>query len=197
MKLIFGLGNPGAEYERTIHNAGWQALERLAHMLDATAFLPRREAQCATAQMGEEKVLLVKPMTYMNESGRCVADYLMYYKVQPADILVLYDDIDLPMGQVRVRASGGPGTHNGMRSIVSCISSTSFARVRMGMGPVPEYWDLVKYVLSIPRGREAELFEQAIEDGACAARCILERGIACAQRKFHTHSQKEVCTQPE
>lgn len=168
MKLIVGLGNPGGDYRDTYHNMGFMSLDILAARLRAPAFTfdKKSNSELCFASCGGEKVLLCKPMTYMNLSGNAVSAVSGYYKIEPRDILVIYDDIDIAKGTVRARASGSAGTHNGMRDIVQKLGSTDFARVRVGTGFKPDYMRLDSYVLShIPSGEMELLYK------ACAAAC--------------------------
>lgn len=185
MKLVFGLGNPGEKYAKTRHNAGFLALDELARRLHALPEKKMRGAVVQQAQCGAEKVLLIKPQTFMNDSGACVMDFAAYYKMALKDILVIYDDIDLPCGTIRIRAKGGAGTHNGMRSILSHLGEGGFPRVRLGVGAPPAQWDLVDYVLGVPRGEDAKAFEISIEHGAAAAELVLTKGVEAAQQTYN------------
>ena len=182
MKLIFGLGNPGAQYAQTRHNAGFMALDALAALLHTQVQQKKRGALVADTRIGQEKTLLIKPQTFMNNSGACVLDFAAYYKVELADIIVLYNDIDLPVGIVRVRAKGGPGTHNGMRDIVAHLGETGFPRVRIGVGAKPPQWDLVDHVLGKPEGEDWERLTEGVERAARATLCLVERGVDAAQQ---------------
>jgi len=148
MWLIAGLGNPGAKYTYNWHNCGFMALEVLAQRnriaLDKTKF----KGEYGRGTINGESVILLRPHTYMNLSGESVREALAFFKIDPKNLIVLYDDIDLPKGSVRVRDKGGPGTHNGMKSIISCLGMQDFPRIRVGCGPVPERWDLADFVLS-------------------------------------------------
>ena len=184
MKLIFGLGNPGTEYENTRHNAGFAALDVLEKLLDARPFARKRGALVSEVS-GGEKVLLIKPQTFMNASGDCVWDFAAYYKVADEDILVIYDDIDLPAGEVRIRKSGGPGTHNGMRDIVGKLGTENFPRVRCGIGAPEHKGELISYVLQRLSGEKLELLQRTAEQAAQAAKIILQEGIHAAQQEYN------------
>ena len=185
MKLVFGLGNPGDKYARTRHNAGFLALDELAQRLSAQPEKKQRGAAVRQALCGTEKVLLIKPQTFMNDSGACVIDFAAYYKAALTDIIVLYDDIDLPCGTIRVRAGGGAGTHNGMRSVLAHLGEGGFPRVRLGVGAPPPQWDLVDYVLGVPKGEDAEAFARSVDHGAKAAELVLARGVEAAQQAYN------------
>ncbi len=147
MKLIAGLGNIGERYADTYHNIGFIALDMLAERFDAPSFRNYDNALVTDIKLGGDKIILAKPTTYMNLSGDAVSALSRYYKIEPKDILVMYDDIDIHKGVVRARLSGSAGTHNGMRDIVAKLGSTAFARVRIGTGLKPNFIDLVDYVL--------------------------------------------------
>lgn len=168
MKLVVGLGNPGNDYRNTYHNIGFRAIDKLAALLCAAdfSFDKKGNAELAEYAFGVDKTLLVKPQTFMNLSGDAVSHYARYYKVMPQDILVLYDDIDIPKGTVRARMGGSAGTHNGMRDIVGKLGSEGFARVRIGIGFRPNYMGLADYVLSRIGAAENQKL-----DAACDAAC--------------------------
>lgn len=168
MKLVVGLGNPGNEYKDTYHNVGFIALDRLASRLVAPdfAFDKKSNSLLSDVVVGGEKVLLCKPQTFMNLSGDAVSHLARYFKIQPCDVLVMYDDIDIAIGTVRARGNGSAGTHNGMRDIVAKLGSTDFARVRIGIGFRPSFMSLAEYVLS-----RFTSTERPVLDAACAAAC--------------------------
>lgn len=146
--LVFGLGNPGDKYKNTRHNCGYMAIDILAGKL-GTGFTKKKfNAEYASLKKDGIKVVLVKPLTYMNNSGDAVSAFKRYFQADNEHIIVIYDDIDLPVGSIRVRKSGSAGTHNGMRSIVSSLGAENFPRVRIGIGKPPEKIDLADYVLS-------------------------------------------------
>lgn len=150
MKLIVGLGNPGSDYRDTYHNIGFMAVDRLSSRFQTPDFAldKKSNAFISDAVLFGQRTLLVKPNTYMNLSGDAVSRIARYYKIEPRDMLVTYDDIDMARGTVRARQSGSAGTHNGMRDIVAKLGSTDFARVRIGIGPKPDYMALADHVLS-------------------------------------------------
>ncbi|GCE11827.1 aminoacyl-tRNA hydrolase [Tengunoibacter tsumagoiensis] len=180
MKLIIGLGNPGSEYERTRHNAGFRIVDELAKR-HGWRWERNGRAMIANGHLGTEKVVLVKPITFMNKSGEAVGELLRWYKVQPEDALVIYDDLDLPVGKIRVRRSGSAGGHNGIKSIISHLHTNTFPHLRVGIGrPANPKFQTVDYVLGAPGGDEQiqlELGESAAVD---AIPLILEQGIDAA-----------------
>ena len=155
MKIICGLGNPGKEYEKTRHNCGFMAIDALAKEMDFPLFEADGKSLVSVKGTGKNKVLLVKPQTFMNLSGEAVAELLNFYKVPPKDLLVIYDDVDLPLGEIRYREKGSAGTHNGMKSIVETLATIDFPRLRIGIesrgafeGSAPAQMDLTDFVLA-------------------------------------------------
>ena len=176
--LIVGLGNPGEKYAHTRHNAGFEVMSRLEAYYGVKL---RRKLllQGMTAEVtdGETKIVLCEPLTYMNRSGECVRRLLGRFKVPQEKMLVIYDDIDLPPGKVRVRKSGGPGTHNGMRSIAQQLGKTDFPRIRVGTGDRPAGEDLAAWVLGHPGPEERERMEAAFDRAAECAKVWAQEGI--------------------
>ncbi len=166
MKLVIGLGNPGASYADTYHNVGFMAADVLKAKLDGSEFAQKPDALISECGAGSGKLFIIKPLTYMNLSGDAVLRYSRYYKIAPRDILVIYDDIDIKKGTVRARYGGSAGTHNGMRDIVAKLGSTEFARVRIGTGLKPQFMDLADYVLSHIQAFEKPLIDKAVEAAA-------------------------------
>lgn len=160
MKLIVGLGNPGKEYANTYHNIGFMALDRFADEFGFDFSKKKCQAVVCEDYFGNEKVILAKPTTYMNNSGNSVREFIQKFKIDLKDILVVFDDIDIEKGQVRFRQNGSAGTHNGMRSIIENLKSTEFARLKIGTKPEFKPNNLADYVLS--RMPNAEWKEQAI-----------------------------------
>jgi len=175
--LIVGLGNPGSEYAHTRHNAGFDTLELLERHYQVT--LGRRMLQGLLAEITqpERKIVLCAPQTYMNASGECVEKLLNWYRCPLDHLIVIYDDIDLPPGRIRVRKNGGPGTHNGMRSILEHLGTGDFPRIRIGTGDRPEGWELADWVLSRPDPETLPVMERAFERAAAAAADWVEHGI--------------------
>ena len=184
MQVIAGLGNPGVAYEKTRHNAGYQALDALAALLSVRVNKRGFSGLYGEGIFRGERVLLIKPTTYMNLSGDCVQQVLHYYKVPPEKLLVLYDDIDLPLGGLRIRERGSAGTHNGMRSVIACVGTEEFARIRIGVGR-QQSGELKDFVLTKPGKEEQETLSEAFENAAEAAKMILSGDIAAAQARFN------------
>ena len=180
--IIVGLGNPGAEYAHTRHNAGFDTMALLEKHYSVT--LGRKMLQGILAEItGEDrKIVLCEPQTFMNRSGDCVRELLSWYHCPPDHLMVIYDDIDLPPGKVRVRKSGGPGTHNGMRSIVGETGTDAFPRIRVGTGDRPKGQDLVAWVLGRPSAEEKPRMEAAFHTAAECAEEWARSGIDAAMR---------------
>jgi PTH1 family peptidyl-tRNA hydrolase len=176
--LIVGLGNPGEKYAHTRHNAGFEAADRLAKRWGVTLkkklLLPGMTAEIAEAG---KKIVLCEPTTFMNNSGECVKRLMAKYNAAPDHLMVIYDDIDLPPARIRVRKNGGPGTHNGMRSIVEKTGITDFPRIRIGTGDRPAGQDLAEWVLSRYTREEQPAMEEAFDRAAEAAVNWVEHGI--------------------
>lgn len=185
--LIVGLGNPGENYARTRHNVGFRALDRLAQSLGAGSINRAKfRGLYAQAVYREKKLVLLKPQTFMNNSGLSVMDAARFYKLPPERIILLFDDISLDVGRLRVRAEGSAGGHNGIKSIIGALNSQSFPRVKIGVGakPHPDY-DLAAWVLSNFTKEEETLLEPAVSHAAEAALTLLEYGAAEAASRFN------------
>ena len=183
MYYIAGLGNPGLKYKRTRHNAGFQTIEILEkrhHIkLKATKF----DALAGQGMIGNEKVMLIKPTTFMNNSGYAVDGILQYYNAELSRLIVLYDDIDIPFGALRIREKGSAGTHNGMRAIIGYTGSGDFPRIRIGIGK-PEN-NLIGHVLGKFEKEKREDAQQMFERAADACECIVLEGVSAAQARFN------------
>ena len=186
MRVIVGLGNPGEQYEHTRHNAGFDVMSILAAKLNTPIKKMKFQGLIGETLLGGEKLVLIKPQTFMNLSGMTVAEALNWYKIEPEEMLLIVDDIDLPFGQVRIRPKGGPGTHNGLRHIVQCTGTGDFPRVRVGMGAPPPQWDLADWVLSkFQTEEERKIAFDAYMTAADAALCWAEHGIETAMNRYN------------
>lgn len=190
MYIIAGLGNPGAEYENTRHNVGFRVIDCLADRLNTAVTEKKHFALCGKGEIGGEKVILMKPQTYMNNSGQSLRAAADFYKVAPEQIIVLSDDIDLEQGQLRIRLKGSAGGHNGLKSIISHLGAQSFVRVRIGIGGKPDGWDLADYVLGKLKGNDAEAMEQAYRNAADAVELILSEGGEKAMNLYNRKPEK-------
>lgn len=169
MFLIVGLGNPEEKYAKTFHNMGFLAAGDAAAILGTKFRKKECEASVAEAYVGGEKIVIARPLTYMNASGRAVRQLMARYKVSPAELVVIYDDYDLPKGHVRIRPSGSAGTHNGMRSVIAETGLTEFARIRIGIRDPEVNIPIINYVLSEVKKEDYELFSSACGRAAEAA----------------------------
>ncbi len=177
MKLIVGLGNPGTQYERTRHNAGFHVVDTLADTYHLR-WERRGRAMIATGTIGVEKVVLIKPLTYMNNSGEAVGEMVRWFKIGPEDMLIIYDELDLALGQIRLRARGSSGGHNGIKSIIQHLKTEQFPRLRVGIGrPANAHMDTVNYVLGTPSGDERIRLETTESKAAEAVLLYLEQGL--------------------
>ncbi|HZW11444.1 MAG TPA: aminoacyl-tRNA hydrolase [Phycisphaerales bacterium] len=187
MKLIVGLGNPGAQYTRTRHNAGFMAVDRLIDRHARAAIVKARfSADCVEASIGGARCLIVKPMTYMNLSGQSVLQALQFFKIPLADLLVITDDLALPVGTIRLRAGGSAGGHNGLADVERRLGTAEYARCRIGIGPKPPLFDQAAFVLSRFGEEEQGSLETSIVAAADAAEVFLASGIDAAMNRFNT-----------
>ena len=192
MYIITGLGNPGRKYEATRHNMGFDVVDILAKRHGVRVETARSRALVGNGVIGGEKALLVKPQTFMNLSGEAVSALLSYYKEDPAEsLIIISDDIDLPVGHIRIRKSGSPGGHNGLKDIVSRIGTQEFIRIRIGVGQKPADWDLADYVLSrfVPADRKK--IDEAEEAAASAVEAILTDGVDKAMNVYNRFLPEE------
>lgn len=183
MRAIFGLGNIGKEYEMTRHNAGFMVIGELCRMFNVK-LKNKNSLQCMLNKTDIEgqPVYLCEPTTFMNSSGWAVGAVCDYYKIEPKDILIIYDDIDIPFGELRIRQKGSPGTHNGMKSIVQCLGTDAFPRLRIGIGK-PEF-DMISFVLGKFDMEQREELPEIIKRAAEAAVCVITEGFQKAQELY-------------
>lgn len=184
--LIVGLGNPGNEYAKTRHNCGWRALDLLSEKLGCKIDKKKFQGLYGQVVKDGKKIFLLKPMTYMNLSGRAVLQLSAYFSIPPQRIIVIFDDVSLSPGGLRIRADGSAGGHNGIKSIIQELGSQDFPRVKIGVGakPAPDR-DLADWVLSTFSAQEEKLLQPALEDAADAALSIIENGIQATANKFN------------
>jgi PTH1 family peptidyl-tRNA hydrolase len=184
--LIVGLGNPGREYEKTRHNAGFRAMDILAQKLGCQPDKLKYQGLYCQATYQGKKLLLLKPQTFMNLSGRSVAPLAAFFKVPTKNIIVMFDDISLPPGRLRIRADGSAGGHNGIKSIIAELGNQDFPRVKIGVGakPHPDF-DLADWVLSAFTAQEEKALQPALERAADAALAIIDHGVPEAANRFN------------
>jgi len=190
MYVIVGLGNPGRRYENTKHNIGFITLDFLAERNNIKVNKIKHKALVGEGTISGQKVLLVKPQTYMNLSGNSVREIMEYYKIDINKLVVIYDDVDIPMGRLRIRKKGSAGTHNGMRSIIYDIQSDEFPRVRVGIGKERKI-DLGDYVLGGFGKEEKKIMENAVERAANSVECMLGEGIDIAMGEYNIKPSDE------
>ncbi|HZJ58307.1 MAG TPA: aminoacyl-tRNA hydrolase [Clostridia bacterium] len=183
MYIIAGLGNPGSKYADTRHNIGFIALDMLAERLGIKVARIKHKALIGEGTFEGHRVVLAKPQTYMNLSGESILDIKNWYKVEDSKIIVIYDDIDLDVGVLRIRSSGSAGTHKGMQSIIYQLQSQDFPRVRIGIGETPEGWDLKNYVLSKFKDDEFPPLKEACERAVKGVELIITKGVEYAMSK--------------
>jgi PTH1 family peptidyl-tRNA hydrolase len=198
MKLVAGLGNPGPEYALTPHNIGFRVVDMAAEMSSAAW---RNESKfmggVARTRFGGVDALLLKPSTYMNLSGEAVSRTARYFGVLPADLVVVSDDADLPVGRLRVRARGGSGGHRGLQSIIDCLGTDAFTRVRIGIGRSAFGGSLADYVLGRPPKEDEEALERAVPAAVEAVKCVLTLGAEEAMNRFNAAPAAEAVAQQE
>jgi peptidyl-tRNA hydrolase, PTH1 family len=185
MRLIVGLGNPGPEYQWTPHNLGFLAADELANRNNIRIERPEAQALVGIGKVVGEEVILAKPQTYMNLSGNSVGRLMEKYELEPADLLVLFDERDLPWGMIRIGERGSPGTHNGAKSVTSAVGTQEFARLRLGCGPDHQVGDLAAYVLRPMKKSDLEVAAEMVASAGDAVEMILTQGIAAAMNKYN------------
>lgn len=189
MYIIAGLGNPGSKYENTRHNMGFNAIDAMASEFGIDVNRAKFKGLIGEGRIGTEKVILLKPQTYMNLSGQSVREIMNFYKIPEENLIVIYDDFDLPIGSIRVRKSGGPGTHNGMKSVVQELGSRKFPRVRVGIGSSDG--STIQFVIGKVGKDEQQILNEAAEAAASAAADIIRIGIENAMNIHNTRKSEK------
>ena len=184
--MLVGLGNPGPKYAHSRHNVGFRAVDALCERQRCRCDRLRLKALTGFCELGGQKVLLVKPMTYMNLSGQAVRPLADYYKIPPERILVIFDDVSLPVGRLRVRPDGSAGDHNGVKSLIAELGTQTFPRIKVGVGekPHPDY-DLADWVLSSFSSQEEKLLAPTLERALLAAEAVIAEGTTRAMNQFN------------
>ncbi len=185
MKLVVGLGNPGLKYTGTRHNFGFMVIDELVRRYAANLTAGSFSALSGTIRLGCDKVIVLQPQTYMNSSGRSVAPAASYYRIEPEDILVVYDELALPLGQIRIRAKGSAGGHNGMKSIISSLGTEEFPRLRLGIDRPEDASRIVDYVLANFTKKEIATVEQVVSAAADAVETWVTQGTVQAMSKYN------------
>lgn len=183
--MIIGLGNPGAKYENTRHNVGFETIDYISNQFGIKVSKLKHKALIGDGNIQGDRVILVKPQTYMNLSGESVREIVEWYKVPMNSIILIYDDVDLKFGSIRVRPKGSSGTHNGMKSVIYQIQSDEFPRVRIGVGRPPEGWDLADFVLSKFNNEDKKTINESLRNAAEAAVTIIKAGAEAAMNKYN------------
>ena len=192
MFIIVGLGNPSSEYAGTRHNVGFEVIKILADRFDIATDYIKHKAICGRGIIEGNKVILAMPQTYMNRSGESVRELADYYKIDvTSELIVVYDDVNLDPGRIRIRAGGSAGGHNGMKDIISHIGTDEFTRVRVGVGEKPKGYDLADYVLGHFTKDERELMDGAFIDAANAVVSIMNDGIDAAMNRFNRSNKED------
>ncbi len=191
MYIIIGLGNPGRKYENTRHNLGFITVDRLAEKHNIQVDKIKFKALVGDGRIAGQKVLLVKPQTYMNLSGESAREVANYYKVDPENIIVIYDDLDLPLGHLRIRKSGSAGTHNGMKSVVYQLKSDKFPRIRLGIGGNGKE-DIIDYVIGGFKKEEVKVLETTVDNAVSAIECMISESLDIAMNRYNTKKNTKV-----
>lgn len=186
MYIIIGLGNPEPEYSNTRHNMGFDVINKLAKKNDISLNRTKFNAIYGTGFIEDEKVILIKPQTFMNNSGEAVKEFISFYKEGLENIIVVYDDMDTDIGSVRIRAKGGPGSHNGMKSIVNYLNSENFPRIRVGIGRPTEEFDRIDYVIGKVGNEEFINLQEGQDLAVKAIECWIKNGIDDTMNKYNS-----------
>jgi PTH1 family peptidyl-tRNA hydrolase len=185
MKLVVGLGNPGKEYENTRHNIGFEVVKKITE--SAWKKNKKFNTEIAEEKIGNEKIIFLKPQTFMNNSGRAVAAAANFYKIKPVDILIVHDDIDLPLGKIRIKKDGSSGGHRGVESIIASLGTENFIRLKIGVAPEtrPKTFDAANFVLKKFSKNDKKLVDEIIKKATEAVAVILAGGIDSAMNQFN------------
>ena len=185
MYLIIGLGNPESDYANTRHNMGFNVINKLAKQYNIEVNKKKFNSEYQTAIIEGEKIVLVKPQTYMNNSGEAVIEFINFYKIELDKVIIIYDDIDIEPGKIRIRKSGSPGSHNGMKSIFQYINNEKFPRIRVGIGKPQEHTDMIHHVIGPISEEEKNKLDQGTEKAKDALIELIKNGIDSAMNKFN------------
>ncbi|MHC1749013.1 MAG: aminoacyl-tRNA hydrolase [Cellulosilyticaceae bacterium] len=186
MKLIVGLGNPGNKYASTRHNVGFEAIDVMADLCNISVTRNKFKALVGEGTIGNEKVVLMKPQTYMNLSGESVGEAATWYKIAPDDIIIIYDDVSLEAGQIRIRKTGSAGGHNGIKSIIAHLGVQTFPRIKIGVGEKPDGWDLADHVLGKFSQEEMKELVPRLKDVAKAVELMIEKDTDTAMNMYNS-----------
>ena len=191
MFVIVGLGNPDKRYEKTRHNIGFDVIDALADQYNIVVKEKKHKALCGTGAIEGRKVLLVKPQTYMNLSGESVAEVIQFYKIDPEnEMMIIFDDISLAPGNIRVRKKGSAGGHNGIKSIIAHTGTQNFMRIKVGVGEKPQGWDLADHVLGRFSSEDRKKVDEAIKDAISAAVLMMQGDVDRAMNLYNAKKQE-------
>jgi len=185
MFLVVGLGNPGAQYENTRHNMGFRVVDELARRLELSSLKSKCHSFIGEAKISGHKTIIAQPQTFMNNSGPAVRGLVEWFKIKPNGLILVYDDVDLEVGQLRVREKGNAGGHHGVESVIASLGTTSFARVRIGIGRESLMDDVTEYVLQKIPPAQQEVLDEAVISAADAVESIIADGLSAAMNKFN------------
>lgn len=188
--MVVGLGNPGPTYQKTRHNLGWMVLEQAAQRWGIT-FTERWQALQGRGVANGQPVLLVLPLIWMNQTGDVVHSLLQSINLRPSNLIVVYDDLDLPLGALKIKTGGGPGGHNGLRSVISCLETQDFCRLKVGIDRPPAHEDPAQYVLSAFAQHEAEAVYGVLSHVVDALECVIGEGVSAAMNRYHTRPPRQ------
>jgi len=183
--IVAGLGNPGNKYVNTRHNVGFEAIDFLAAKHSVKLNKIKFKSVYGEGKIGGERTVFVKPQTFMNNSGECISQIKSWYKIPDEHLIIIFDDIDIPLGTIRIKRSGSAGSHNGMKSIIYLLGKDTFPRVKIGIGPKPGEWDLADFVLSKFNEGDGKIIYKSIESAACAAEDIIKYNLESAMMKYN------------
>lgn len=186
MHIIAGLGNPTKQYEGTRHNVGFETIDRIAAENGIAVETRKHKALCGMGYMDGEKVILAKPQTFMNLSGESIRALVDFYKVEPENIIIIYDDISLDVGQLRIREKGSAGGHNGIKNIIAHLGTQEFPRIKVGVGEKPQGWDLADYVLGRYNAEDRKMIDAAQKDAADAVKLMVAGDVKTAMNRYNT-----------
>ena len=189
--LVVGLGNPEPKYDTTRHNAGFMAIDHIAQKTGCKVNQLKFKSLCGMCEIEGKKVMLIKPTTYMNSSGEAVREAAAFYKIPPEKTVIIFDDISLDVGKMRIRRKGSDGGHNGIKSIIYLTGSDQFPRIKVGVGNKPPRMDLADYVLGRFPREERGLMEDAFKEAAEAVEVMIQEGAGTAMNRFNGHKEKE------
>jgi len=198
VKLLVGLGNPGDQYRHTRHNIGFRVVERLADDIGVTAWQSKHQGELASAAWGDERLLLLKPMTYMNRSGLSARAVAAFFKIEPSDMVAVHDELDLPFGQLRLKQGGGDAGHNGLKSLTQELGSSDYIRLRMGIGrPAPDFsGSVADFVLETFASQEQPLLPDLLDAGIEALKLTIRAGLSQAMNQVNRKAQGQPSNKP-